>query len=894
MKYFTVGQAVLHPQFGTGHIEYCKVETAIVRFKHGLEECVLDSLQTKLDVLESIESGQFAPVQETVCRVLAEAIVSVNDNWGVFSKSRIALLPHQLWVCHRVLRQWPAHFLVADDVGLGKTIEAGLILWPLLAKSQVKRLLVICPASLVEQWQYRMRDMFDIRLARYLPEADTPRTDFWNTNNQVVASMQTLRDGRKDRHKRIFEAEPWDLLIVDEAHHLNADAEKGATLGYKLVEGLVKEKLTRSRIFFTGTPHRGKDYGFFALLRLLEPDLFSPTRPAEEQLPYLRNVIIRNNKQNVTDMEGKKIFKPVSVSSETYSYTEEESAFYDLLTEFIASGRAYASKLSSTDQRTVMLVLISMQKLASSSIAAIRRALAGRLSRLRQAGQNLQTARARESMILQILEAADEDNMSSLNDELQRQEEIIAEISYSLPLMEDEIPQLEILVDRAKAVTTETKIEKIIDVLDTRYAGRSVLFFTEYKATQALLMSALMKKFGDDCVTFINGDHRIENVIGSDGRQSTINLQRTDAADQFNEGKVRFLVSTEAAGEGIDLQESCYSLIHVDLPWNPMRLHQRVGRLNRYGQKMPVEVITLRNPATVESRIWGKLNEKITNIMRALGGAMDEPEDLLQLVLGMTSPTLFTELFSNAGTVDEDRLDNWFNTKTKTFGGKDAIDTVKALIGNCSRFDYNDLKKIPPKDLEDLQPFFETMLALNKRRVVRDDSGLAFKTPDEWLKNPGIRQRYEGLLFERHLRGKDVALRVAGVGHKVFDQAILQASDFDACFTSVSGLNEAVSVYKIYDRITSQDGNIRQIIVGVGSERKELIHDWQLIDLLNIFLKKKKFDKNIAADYASEKLMRFIEDGEAAVRKKMDELNVPFTMPEIKILSLFIPAVVNP
>ena len=705
--------------------------------------------------------------------------------------------------------------------------------------------------------------------------------------------MQTLRDDRNDRHQRIFEAEPWDLLIIDEAHHLNADEDKGATLGYKLVDGLVRENLTRSRIFFTGTPHRGKDYGFFALLRLLQPDVFSPNRPIEEQLPYLRNVIIRNNKQNVTDMEGKRIFRPVNVSSETYSYTEEEAAFYNLLTEFIASGRAYASNLSSMDQRAVMLVLISMQKLASSSIAAIRRALIGRLSRLRQAGQNLQAARERQAMIRQILESADEANVSSLTDELQRQEEIIAEISFSLPLMEDEIPQLEILVDRAEAVSSETKIEKIIEVLETRYADRSVLFFTEYKATQALLMSALMRKFGDDCVTFINGDHRIEGVVGSDGSSRAINLQRTDAADQFNEGKVRFLVSTEAAGEGIDLQESCHSLIHVDLPWNPMRLHQRVGRLNRYGQKKPVEVITLRNPATVESRIWGKLNEKIASIMRAMGSAMDEPEDLLQLVLGMTSPTLFTDLFANAGAISQDRLDNWFNTKTKTFGGKDAIDTVKALIGNCARFDYQDLQKIPPKDLQDLQPFFEAMLALNKRRILREDSGIAFKTPDEWLKNPGIRQRYEGLLFERNLKGKDAALRVVGVGHKVFDQAIMQAVDFDACFTAVPGLNDAVSVYKVYDRITSQDGNIRQIIVGVCDEKDELLHDWQLIDLLNGILKNKKSDTNNTVDYDQERMLRFIVDAEAVIKTRLDELHTPFNMPEIKLMSLFLPATGN-
>jgi ERCC4-related helicase len=889
MTDFTTGQSVFHPQFGAGHVVFTREETVIVRFNHGLEECSKHSLQVKLGILEGIESGQLFSPLETVTRVLAESIISVNDNWGVFSKSRIALLPHQLWVCHRILRQWPAHFLVADDVGLGKTIEAGLILWPLLSKGHVKRLLVICPASLVEQWQYRLRDMFDIRLARYLPQADTPRSDFWNTNHQVVASLQTLRDDHKGRHKRLFESEPWDLLIVDEAHHLNADEDAGATLGYRLVDGLVRENLTRSRIFFTGTPHRGKDYGFFALLRLLYPDRFSPNKGIYEQLPHLREVLIRNNKQNVTDMEGKKIFKPIGVSSETYSYNKEEATFYALLTDFIASGRAYASSLTENDQRAVMLVLISMQKLASSSIAAIKKALSGRLYRLRNAGKDLEQAMDRQRVIKEILEKADESTVSVLTDELQKQEEVIAELSSSLPLMDDEIPQLETLVNQAETVREETKIEKILEVLDTRYTNRSVLFFTEYKATQALLMSALTKKYGDHCVTFINGDNRIENVIGRDGKPKTISLDRTDASDLFNEGKVRFMVSTEAAGEGVDLQESCHSLIHVDLPWNPMRLHQRAGRLNRYGQDHAVEVITLRNPDTVESRIWDKLNAKINSIMRALGGAMDEPEDLLQLVLGMASPSLFTELFTDGARVPSDRLDSWFDKKAKTFGGKDAIETVKTLVGNCSRFDYQDLKKIPPKDLGDLQPFFEAMLSLNKRRVLREEAGLSFKTPDEWLKDPGIRKRYEGLQFSRELKGKDASLKTVGVGHKVFDQAITQAINFDGCYTKATGLSHMLAVFKIYDRITSQKGHISQIIVGVRSKKKEILLDWQLIDLFNHILKTKKIEIENNTMTKDEKQLDFLRDAEEVVMNRIGELAPPFSVPEVKPMALFIP-----
>jgi hypothetical protein len=193
-------------------------------------------------------------------------------------------------------------------------------------------------------------------------------------------------------------------------------------------------------------------------------------------------------------------------------------------------------------------------------------------------------------------------------------------------------------------------------------------------------MSALIDRFGDDCVGFINGDDRLDGVTLPDGRVVSKLARREDVCDAFNSGGIRFLISTEAGGEGIDLQYRCSALIHVDLPWNPMRLHQRVGRLNRYGQTQTVEVVSLRNPDTVESMIWDKLEEKIANIMAALGSAMDEPEDLLQLVLGMASPGFFEELFVGAAEVPKDRLAGWFDSQTLTFGGASAIDTVKNLI----------------------------------------------------------------------------------------------------------------------------------------------------------------------------------------------------------------------
>ena len=600
---YSSGSLVISHRFGRGKVELDKKETVIVRFDHGIEECLRGDLTLASGPLDAVGESDWHSPLGVITRSLAAAIQSVNDQWGVFSRSRIALLPHQLWVCHRVIANLPARWLVADDVGLGKTIEAGLILWPLLAKGVVKRLLILCPASLVEQWQFRLRDMFDIRLAQYVSQADTDKTDFWNTHRQVVASLQTLRDDHRGRHSRLLESPPWDLVIVDEAHHLNADKDAGPTLGYKLIQRLLENDKIASMVFFTGTPHRGKDFGFLSLMKLLRPDIFDPREPILPQMPHLKEAMIRNNKQNVTDLKGERLFKPPVVTPETYRYSREESKFYEMLTDFISTGKAYASSLGSSDARIVMLVLIAMQKLASSSVAAIHRALSGRLQRIEDQRKKLDELRSRMAETRSTLLSQYSDlETNGDQDGLSRLEEEISILETSVRLIEDEEPQLRQLIAAAEQVPRETKIETIVSLLQSRFTGRQVLFFTEYKATQSLLMSALMQQFGDNCVTFINGDNRADDVVGSDGNSRSISESRDVASDKFNSGVSRFLVATEAGGEGIDLQERCHTLIHVDLPWNPMRLHQRVGRLNRYGQTQRVEVVpsAIRTPSNRE------------------------------------------------------------------------------------------------------------------------------------------------------------------------------------------------------------------------------------------------------------------------------------------------------
>ena len=256
-------------------------------------------------------------------------------------------------------------------------------------------------------------------------------------------------------------------------------------------------------------PHRGKDHGFLSLLKLLRPSEFNPQEPLEAQVHKLRTVMIRNNKRQVTDMRGDLLFTPVRPQRETYSYSPEEAGFYQKLTDFITTGKAYAAGLGRQERRMAILVLITMQKLASSSVAAIRRTLARRLARLQEAKVKIDESAPQIARIEELL--ADDDPASM--DELSRLEEQVAEnLGGVVNLNPNEIPALEELLAAADDVAKETKIERILQVVEESFASRSVLFFTEYKATQALLMSELQNRYGDGCVTFNNCHVFVEGV----------------------------------------------------------------------------------------------------------------------------------------------------------------------------------------------------------------------------------------------------------------------------------------------------------------------------------------------------------------------------------------------
>ena len=826
MADFIINGKVIHTLLGEGFLVADLGESAVVRFGSKVEVCSKDQLTPVAGVADKLKSGDFSNPLETITHFQSLAISSVNDKWGVFGRSKIDLLPHQMWVCRKAKSSTPCRLLVADDVGLGKTIEAGIILSSFLGTGKIRRLLVMTPAALVKQWQSRMRDMFDVRLTEYISGADTENSRFWENTDMVVASYHTLRIDSNGRMERFLDVEPWDLVIVDEAHHLNKEKKQGATLGHELVQKMHERELIGDMIFFTGTPHRGKEYGFYSLMHLLDSE-FDPDKDKAEQLKTLNKYMIRNNKYNVTDLHGKKLFQEPDVLSSTYTYSEEESIFYEMMTNFIANGLAYASTLNKQVGNSVTLVLISMQKLASSSVAAIRNALSNRLKKLQ-----LQAQQENKKLLEQV---ADNEEDIENADMLAQAEEQLAESAVALKLMKNEQQALEELLAQAEQITSETKIETILDVIEKEYPDENILFFTEYKSTQRLLLEALMKHYGKASTTIINGDERLDNIKFPDGTVSKLAVRRSEAADLFNSGERRFLIATEAAGEGIDLQTRCHILFHVDLPWNPMRLHQRVGRLNRYGQKEKVIVRNFRNPDTVESRIWDKLNTKIAEINRVFGAVMEEKEDLFQLVLGMTPPAMFRDLFAYAPQDgDEEKLTRWYNAQTATFGGEDIFKVVQDMVGNAAKFNYQQISRhLPAVDLPDLVPFFKNIFAYNHKRLTFNGRSFEFQTP-EALKSFGIKKEYQKQLFSRDPEKDE---NVLGVGFKLFDKALEQAKQFDCSVCCNSGVDAPLLIWSVHDQLTDHAGEKQRSFYGIQLDAEhnivEVLPDWKLLLKLN-------------------------------------------------------------
>ena len=541
--------------------------------------------------------GKLGDAERFRLRNLAHAIEMWNENTGSLSHLDIDPLPHQIHLVHHILASGNLNWLIADDVGLGKTIEVGMLLSALNQRGLYKRILVVTPAGLVKQWQDELHYKFhldDFRI--YGRDFEVHEAYQWKLYDRVIGSMDRLK--QKNHLESVLQAEPWDLVIFDEAHRLSRrqwGQKFEAADRFKLAAALREN--TDSLLLLSATPHQGMQDKFQALLELLRPELLPEIQTLALNPEVLRDMVFRNRKSNVTYANGEFIFKGKTTKVIDIPQTTEEEAFDKALRKYLREGYA-AGKRRGRTGIAIGFVMTIYRKLASSSISAIHKALERRLERL---------------LTEQLDQAASPD------DYVEADERFIGEWEEQFESAEDEFFEGEITMLRALIAQAASLlladgksthfVDHVISEILTANSDEKVLIFTEYRATQDYLAKILKTRFGEGAVNFIHG---------------SLDQQERAAQIAAFEDRGQFLLSTEAGGEGINLQRRCHVMVNFDLPWNPMRLVQRVGRLYRYGQKENVVVFNVHSPQTIDAEIINVMYARIQQVVQDMANVGTE------------------------------------------------------------------------------------------------------------------------------------------------------------------------------------------------------------------------------------------------------------------------------
>lgn len=543
-------------------------------------------------------------------------------------ESTVIPLPHQIYALSRAISGDRVRYLLADEVGLGKTIEAGLIMRELKLRGLVKRTLVVAPKGLVTQWVAEMHTHFGEVFRLFMPgdfasyRSITEEENVWQTYDQVVCSMDSVKPLERRRgwsreqvagyNRERFEdliSAGWDLVIVDEAHRLGGSTDQVAR--YKLGRGLAEA--APYLFLLSATPHQGKTDAFHRLLVLLDeqafPDISSVTK--ERVQPY----VIRTEKRRAIDAEGKPLFKPRHTELVPISWEErhrDQQLLYEAVTEYVREGYNLALR----EKRSYIgFLMILMQRLVVSSTHAIRTTLERRLDVLEG---------SQEELIL--FPQLPEEEWADLDG----QEQIDTLLKTRIQALKNERAEVRLLLEAAKRCERQgpdAKAEALLNWIYRLQAEESdpdlkVLVFTEFVPTQEMLDAFLTERGFE--VVCLNGSMEME--------------ERKQVQEAFAQ-KARILISTDAGGEGLNLQ-FCHVVINYDIPWNPMRLEQRIGRVDRIGQKHTVHAINFVFEDSVEHRVREVLEEKLAVILEEFG--IDKTGDVLDSV---QAESIFDDLF---------------------------------------------------------------------------------------------------------------------------------------------------------------------------------------------------------------------------------------------------------
>ena len=539
-------------------------------------------------------------------------------------------LPHQLYALTRAMAEDQIRYLLADEVGLGKTIEAGLIFRELKLRGLVKRVLVVAPKGLVTQWVQEMQTHFGEEFRLLTPSEFslwrnlTGSENIWRQFDQVVCPVDSIKSIEKRRGwpKEKLEAynqerlgdlidAGWDLIICDEAHRLGGSTEQVAR--YQLGKALAEA--APYLLLLSATPHQGKTASFQRLLALLDRDEFNTAGAIrrEKVVP----LVIRTEKRRAINERGDPLFLPrvtklVPVRWEAQH--EVQKTLYESVTEYVRLGYNQAIQ---QNRQYLGFLMILMQRLVTSSTQAIATALERRLDALQATD----------------IASTDEEPHQDNGEEQDSQERLDELLSIRLAGLANEKDEVRLLLDlarRCQAQGPDARAEALLGILYESQRQENnpelkYLIFTEFVPTQNMLRDFL-EQHGFSVIC-LNGSMDMD--------------QRRRVQREFA-GKTRILVSTDAGGEGLNLQFA-HIVVNYDLPWNPMKIEQRIGRVDRIGQKYPVKAFNLILEDSVELRVQEVLEEKLATILKEFG--VDKSEDVLD---SAESGAIFEKLYAQA------------------------------------------------------------------------------------------------------------------------------------------------------------------------------------------------------------------------------------------------------
>jgi superfamily II DNA or RNA helicase len=554
--------------------------------------------------------------------------------------SQVDPLPHQIEAVYEyVLKNPKIRFLIADDAGAGKTIMAGLIIKELQYRKMARRILIVAPGHLKYQWQREMKEKFGTHftlISRELMDVAYWGKNIWDEQERCIASIDFLK--QEDILQRLSTSR-WDLVIVDEAHKMSAygyfnreGMKIDKTLRYKM--GEVLSSIATHMLFLTATPHRGDEENFRLFLDLLRPGFFSKTYLLKESVEKKENpIFVRRLKEDMKDFNGRELFPPRHVITVTFNLTDAEKDLYHGVTKYVQNYFDIAR-----ENRSITFAMMILQRRLTSSIYAILRSLERRKERLEELLELPEQIR-QDREYDELRNITEEDLADMEEEERWKIEEKLEHLTIARNLddVKKEIQVISELIERAKKVKEEeieSKLVKLRDEVLKNLGDRKLLVFTEFKDTM-LYLEQKLRKWGYK-VTTIHGNMRMED--------------RIDAEKDFLHNS-QIMVATEAAGEGINLQ-FCSLMVNYDIPWNPNRLEQRMGRIHRYGQDREVFIYNTVSRDTREGQILERLFAKLNSMREALGS--DRVFDIIgQVIPGTRLDELLKDAISGQRRMEE-------------------------------------------------------------------------------------------------------------------------------------------------------------------------------------------------------------------------------------------------